>query len=52
MKKAIKITQENIDNNKHLFKGKKVDDVDIITLSEFLKSIKILKQNNLFFDKL
>ena len=35
MKKAIKITQENIDNNQHLFKNKKVDDVVIYKENDF-----------------
>ena len=37
MKKAIKITQQNIDNNKHLFKGKNVNDIIIYTDKNFPK---------------
>jgi len=37
MKKAIKITQQNIDNNQHLFKGKNVNDIIIYTDKNFPK---------------
>ena len=37
MKKAIKITQQNIDNNQHLFKGKNVNDIVIYTQNNFPK---------------
>lgn len=37
MRKAIKLTQENIYNNKHLFKNKKVGDVVIYTENDFPK---------------